>query len=84
MAALREAGLGHVRLVVGGIVPDDDRFAELLELVRAADVEIAGEARQRVLELRQLDLQLAVPAAGTLGEDVEDELRSIDRLEPGL
>jgi len=40
------------------------------------------QPRQRVLELRQLDLKLAVGAAGPLGEDVEDELCAIDGLEP--
>jgi methylmalonyl-CoA mutase C-terminal domain/subunit len=30
MAALREAGLGHVRVVVGGIVPDNEE-AQLIE-----------------------------------------------------
>ena len=65
-----------------------------LRLARAAPADAAGEARERVvllrearhrvLELRQLDLQLAVPALGALGEDVEDELRAVDDLEVGL
>ena len=41
------------------------------------------EPRERVLELRQLDLQLAVAAPRALCEDVEDELRAVDRLETG-
>jgi hypothetical protein len=35
----------------------------------------AGEV---VLELRQLDLELALRADGVLGEDVEDQLRAVD------
>ena len=34
---------------------------------------------QVVLELRQLDLELALGAHGVLGEDVEDQLRPVDR-----
>ncbi len=41
---------------------------------------LLGQARQRVLELRQLDLQLAVAASGALREDVEDELGAVDGL----
>ncbi len=37
-----------------------------------------GESRQSVLQLRQLDLQLAVSRARALGEDVEDQLRAVD------
>ena len=35
-------------------------------------------ARQVVLELCELDLELALGAAGMLGEDVEDQLRAVD------
>src|SRR5439155_533536 len=38
----------------------------------------APHARQVVLELRQLDLQLPFGAPGVLGEDVEDQLRAVD------
>src|SRR5438128_8690099 len=38
----------------------------------------AGEARQQILQLRQLDLQPAFAAAGALREDVEDELGAIE------
>jgi succinyl-diaminopimelate desuccinylase len=38
----------------------------------------AAHARQVVLELRQLDLELAVGARRVLGEDVENELRPVD------
>ena len=38
----------------------------------------AAHAGQVVLELRQLDLELALGAPGVLGEDVEDELRAVD------
>ena len=34
--------------------------------------------REVVLELRKLDLELALGAAGVLGEDVEDQLRPVD------
>jgi len=35
------------RALLIGLDPDDDRFAELRELARAAGVEVAGELRQR-------------------------------------
>jgi hypothetical protein len=38
----------------------------------------APHARQVVLELRQLDLELALGRDGVLREDVEDELRAVD------
>ena len=38
----------------------------------------AAHARQVVLELGQLDLELAVGGDGVLGEDVEDQLRPVD------
>ena len=38
----------------------------------------ASHARDVVLELRELDLELALGADGVLGEDVEDQLRAID------
>ena len=38
-----------------------------------------AHARQVVLELRELDLELALGAHGVLGEDVEDQLRPVDR-----
>jgi methylmalonyl-CoA mutase C-terminal domain/subunit len=48
LAALREAGLGHVRLVVGGIVPDD----EAEELLRAGVARVfhPGSAREDIVE----------------------------------
>src|SRR6476619_1478928 len=49
-----------------------DAPAELLE-VRPH----ARQARQRVLQLRELDLHLGLAAPRTRGEDVEDELRAI-------
>ncbi len=39
---------------------------------------MAGQARQEVLELGQLDLQLARLRTSTPGEDIQDELSSID------
>jgi hypothetical protein len=38
----------------------------------------AAHARKVVLELRKLDLELALGARGVLREDVEDELRAVD------
>src|SRR5262245_4958843 len=38
----------------------------------------AAHAREVVLELRQLDLELALRAPRVLGEDVEDQLRPVD------
>ena len=38
------------------------------------------QARQHVLELRQLDLQLAFQAAGAGREDVEDQLAAVEHL----
>ena len=59
-----------------------------LGLTRAARADAAAEslqvlphpphARKVVLELRELDLELALGAAGVLREDVEDQLRPID------
>src|SRR5581483_6279994 len=37
-----------------------------------------AHARQVVLELRELDLELALGGDGVLGEDVEDQLRAVD------
>src|SRR5699024_1291812 len=41
----------------------------------------ATEARQEVLELRELDLGLALAALGVLGEDVEDQRGPVDDLD---
>ena len=59
-----------------------------LRLARAARADAAAEAlevlphaphaRQVVLELRELDLELPLGAHGVLGEDVEDQLRAVD------
>jgi methylmalonyl-CoA mutase C-terminal domain/subunit len=48
MAALEEAGLGHVKVVVGGIVPDGEA-AELLE-AGVARVFHPGSAREDTVE----------------------------------
>ncbi len=47
LSALRDAGLGHVRLVVGGIVPDD----EAEELLRAGVSRVfhPGSAREDIV-----------------------------------
>jgi len=38
----------------------------------------AGEARELVFELCELDLELTLASAGVAGEDVEDKLRAVD------
>ena len=50
-----------------------DAAAELRHLHAAS-----RQARQQVLQLRQLHLQLSFTGAGVAGEDVEDKLRAID------
>ena len=40
----------------------------------------AGEPRQQILELRELDLPLPFPRSRAAGEDVEDQLRAVDHL----
>jgi hypothetical protein len=40
----------------------------------------AAQPGQQVVELRQLDLRLALSAGGVLGEDVEDQGRAVDHL----
>ncbi|MEA2560938.1 MAG: GTPase [Acidobacteriota bacterium] len=40
-------GTEKERALVIGIVPDDDHFEEMLELVRSADVAVAGTMRQK-------------------------------------
>src|SRR5215211_1151600 len=39
-----------------------------------------SETRQKILQLRKLDLQSAFPAACALGKNVEDQLRTIEHL----
>ena len=41
----------------------------------------AAQPRQQVLQLGQLDLRLALPALGVLGEDVEDQRGPVDDLD---
>ncbi|HSL83638.1 MAG TPA: GTPase HflX, partial [Thermoanaerobaculia bacterium] len=40
------AGTGKERALVVGVVPDDEHFAETVELARSAGVEVAGTVRQ--------------------------------------
>jgi len=42
---------GKERALVIGVTPDDERFEEVLELVRAAGVEIAGTVRQKRMRI---------------------------------
>lgn len=59
------------RALVIGVTPDDDHFAETLELVRSADVEIAGEIRQR----RQQVHPKTVVGSGKLQEIILEGMR---------
>ncbi len=45
---------------------------------------LARQPRQCVPQLGEFDLKLAIATARTLGEHVENELCSVDRLQPGL
>jgi methylmalonyl-CoA mutase C-terminal domain/subunit len=48
MAALRAAGLAHIRVVVGGIVPDEDEHA--LRAAGVAQVFHPGAARDDIID----------------------------------
>lgn len=48
MTALRAAGLGHIRVVVGGIVPDEDEHA--LHAAGVARVFHPGAARDDIID----------------------------------
>lgn len=47
MAALREAGLGNIAVVVGGIIPDED--AQLLTAAGVAHIFHPGAARDEIV-----------------------------------
>ena len=49
MSALREAGLGHIRVVVGGIVPDEE--LSLLADAGVAHVFHPGSSRATIIEV---------------------------------
>jgi hypothetical protein len=42
---------------------------------------LAGESRQEVLVLRQLNLKAALAGLGTFGEDVEDKRGAVEDLD---
>ena len=65
VAALREAGLGHVRLVVGGIVPDDE--AEDLLRAGVSRVFHPGSAREDIVETVRRLAEDAREGAGRSG-----------------
>jgi len=62
---------GAERTLVIGIRPDDEHFAETLELVRSADVVIAGTSRQRRHKIHPK----TVVGRGKLQEIVLDAMR---------
>ena len=83
---------------LGDLHPDEPRvefellFALALGAVRAAAAEaalaaevrpFALQARQRVVGLRQLNLQARLVGAGMDGEDAEDDLLAVDDGESG-
>ena len=70
-AAAREAAVGLELRLAGA--SRADAAAEALEVLPHAP-----HARQVVLELRELDLELSLGGHRVLGEDVEDQLRAID------
>ena len=70
-AAARDPAVGLELRLAGA--PRADAAAEALEVLPHA-----AHARQVVLELRELDLELALGADGVLGEDVEDQLGPVD------
>jgi GTP-binding protein HflX len=59
------------RVLVVGIVPDDEHFQEMLELVRSADVEIAGTMRQKRSQVHPR----TVVGSGKLQEIVLEAMR---------
>jgi GTPase len=59
------------RVLVIGIVPDDEHFQEMLELVRSADVEIAGTMRQKRSQVHPR----TVVGSGKLQEIVLEAMR---------
>ena len=70
-APAREPAVG-LELALAG-APRPHPAAEPLEVLPES-----AHARKVVLELGQLDLELALGADGVLGEDVEDQLRPVD------
>src|SRR5439155_25177112 len=66
-----EPAVGFQLALPGAARPDPS--AEALEVLPQP-----AHARQVVLELSELDLELALGADGVLGEDVEDQLRPVD------
>lgn len=65
------AGTGRERALVVGVVPDDDHFAETVELARSAGVEVAGTVRQKRFKVHP---KTAV-GAGKLQEIVLEAMR---------
>ena len=86
--------VGDAPVEVGDAVADAPAVDFQLRLARPASADAArqprervvalAEARKEVLELRELDLQLAVGALGALGEDVQNQLSAVEDLEARL
>ena len=75
--ALLHAATVHLELGFAGAPRAD--AAGLARKVRPH----AGQPREKILQLGQLDLQAPLAAAGAAGEDVEDELRAVENLARG-
>ncbi|MEM1207391.1 MAG: GTPase HflX, partial [Acidobacteriota bacterium] len=71
---LTRGGAGRTkkeRALLLGVVPDDEHFEEMVELVKAADVEIAGTLRQRRFKVHPK----TVVGKGKLNEIVLESMR---------
>lgn len=68
MDALREAELGHIRVIVGGIIPDDD----VADLLRAGVSEVfhPGSSREEIVSAVSLLAEEARRADLDLGDSV--------------
>ena len=73
----RRRGCGRCRRSVSSCVSPGPRVPTPPPR-RSRCFHMPAHARQVVLELGELDLELALGADGVLGEDVEDQLRAVD------